>query len=88
MDAQNVIDLARQAVTVTLLISAPMLVAGLIVGLAVGLLQALTQIQDQTVAFVPKLLAMVVALTLALPWLIAQMTQYVEDLFTGIPELL
>ena len=88
MDAQDVIDLARQAVTITLLISAPMLVAGLIVGMAVGLLQALTQIQDQTVAFVPKLLAMVIALTLALPWLISQMTQYVQDLFTSIPEML
>ncbi|HEY5313575.1 MAG TPA: flagellar biosynthesis protein FliQ [Pirellulales bacterium] len=88
MNAQDAIDLGRQAMLIALLASSPVLGAGLIVGLIVGLLQALTQIQEQTVAFVPKLLAMMLALSLALPWLLVQMTQYLRDLFTGIPDLL
>ena len=55
------------------------------VGLLIGLLQALTQIQEQTVAFVPKLIAMVLVLSLALPWLIARMVQYSNELIAGIP---
>jgi flagellar biosynthetic protein FliQ len=88
MDSQDVIDLGRQAIVMTMLASAPMLVAGLVVGLVVGLLQAVTQIQEQTVAFVPKLVAMIVALALTLPWLLGQMTRYVQDIFLNIPELL
>ena len=68
-----------------LLIGAPVLVAGMAVGLLVGLLQALTQIQEQTVAFVPKLVAMILVLSLALPWLITRMVQYSSELIAGIP---
>jgi flagellar biosynthesis protein FliQ len=85
MDSQTVIDIGRQAIWNMLLIGAPVLVAGMAVGLLIGLLQALTQIQEQTVAFVPKLIAMVLVLSLALPWLIARMVQYSTDLIAGIP---
>jgi len=85
MEPQDVIDLSRHAVWITLLISAPILVAGLVVGLIVGLMQALTQIQEQTVAFVPKLVAMILVLSLTLPWLIDQMLQYSTELIAGIP---
>jgi flagellar biosynthetic protein FliQ len=88
MSPQAAVDLAREALLVATLISLPVLAAGLVVGLAIGLLQALTQIQEQTVAFVPKLLAMTAALALALPWLINQMTTYAERLFAGIPNSL
>lgn len=83
MDPQDAIDLARNAIMMSLLISAPVLVAGLVVGLIVGLLQALTQIQEQTVAFVPKLIAMVLVLSLTLPWLVTQMMQYTQEIFTN-----
>ena len=63
-------------------------VVGMLVGLFIGLLQALTQIQEQTVAFVPKLVAMVLILSLTLPWLISQMVEYTQQLFAGIPEML
>jgi flagellar biosynthesis protein FliQ len=53
------------------------------VGLVVGLMQALTQIQEQTVAFVPKFLAMVLVLSLTLPWLLTQMIQYTQDVFNS-----
>ena len=62
MDPQDAIELAREAMVMAMLISAPVLVAGMLVGLIIGLLQALTQIQEQTVAFVPKLLVMVLVL--------------------------
>ena len=86
MDSQTVIDIGREAIWNMLLIGAPVLLAGMAVGLLIGLLQALTQIQEQTVAFVPKLIAMVLVLSLALPWLIARMVQYSSDLIAGIPE--
>lgn len=86
MDAQAAIDLGREAIMITLLISAPVLLAGMAVGLVVGLLQALTQIQEQTIAFVPKIVAMTLALSVALPWLLAQMLEYSRHLFTMVPE--
>ena len=59
MDSQDAIDLTREAIMVTLLISSPVLFCGMIVGLCIGLLQAVTQVQEQTVAFVPKIVVMV-----------------------------
>jgi flagellar biosynthetic protein FliQ len=88
MDPQDAIDLGREALMFTLLISSPVMVAGLVVGLLIAFMQAVTQIQEQTVAFVPKLVAMVVVLSLALPWLIAQMVQYSHDLISHIPDTL
>jgi flagellar biosynthesis protein FliQ len=85
MDAQTVIDLGREALWMMLRIGGPVLLTALAVGLIVGLLQALTQIQEQTVVFVPKLLAMVLVLALTLPWLISQMVQYTTNLIQNIP---
>lgn len=88
MDPQDAIDLGRQAILFTLLIASPVLLAGTVVGLLIGLLQAITQIQEQTVAFVPKLVTMVLVVTLALPWLVQQMVQYAHDLIANIPNSL
>ncbi len=88
MDSQDAIDLGRQAIWLSLLIGAPVLIVGMAVGLLIGLLQALTQIQDQTISFVPKVVAMVLALGLCLPWLIQMMTEYSEDLIVNIPRML
>ena len=85
MDAQDAIDLGREAIWIALMIGSPVLLAGIIVGLLIGLFQALTQIQEQTLAFVPKIVAMVLALSIALPWLITRMLQYSTDLITEIP---
>ena len=62
------------------------LLAGVLIGLLIGLAQALTQIQDQTVAFVPKIVAMVAVLILCLPWLIQKMVEYSESLIINIPK--
>ena len=86
MDAQDAINLTQQAMLVALLLGAPILLAGVLVGLLIGLAQALTQVQDQTVAFVPKIVAMVAVLILCLPWLIQKMVEYSEALITNIPQ--
>ncbi|MBN2578117.1 MAG: flagellar biosynthesis protein FliQ [Pirellulales bacterium] len=85
MEAQTVIELGREAIWMALRVGGPVLLTALAVGLIVGLLQALTQIQEQTVVFVPKLLAMILVLSLTLPWLIAQLSQYTTNLIEGIP---
>ena len=86
MSPQDAIELGRQALIQTLLVSSPLLVAGLVVGLVIGILQAVTQVQEQTVAFVPKIIAMFAVLILVLPWLISTMVQYSGDLIYRIPE--
>jgi len=85
MDAQTAVNLTQQAMLTALLISAPILIVGVVVGLLIGLAQALTQVQDQTVAFVPKIVAMVAVLVLCLPWLVQKMVEYSEYLITNIP---
>ena len=69
----------------TLMTAAPVLIAGMTVGLLIGLFQALTQIQEQTIAFVPKIVAMIMTLSIALPWLVGQMVQYARELIENIP---
>jgi len=85
MDVNEAIDLGRQAIYMAMLISAPVLIVGMAVALVIGLLQAITQVQDQTVSFVPKIVAMVVAMSLTLPWVLTQLLQYSTELITGIP---
>lgn len=82
-----VIDLARNAALTALLLAAPMLVVALGVGLLVSVLQAVTQIQEQTLSFVPKLVAVAVIFLVALPWMIQLATRYAGDLFRSIPTL-
>jgi len=85
MDAQSAIDLAREALWTTLIVASPVLLAALVVGLVIGLLQALTQIQEQSVAFVPKIVVMLIVLSISLPWLISRMMHYTTELIGGIP---
>jgi len=85
MNPQDAIDIGREAIWTALIVSSPMLVAGMVVGLLVGLFQALTQIQEQSLAFIPKIVAMIIALSLMLPWLVARMLQYSTELIESIP---
>ena len=86
MGPEDAIDLARRAIWVAILIGSPVLLTGMAVGLIVGLLQALTQIQEQTIAFVPKIVAMVAVLSLTLPWLITQILQFTREMIVTIPQ--
>ena len=85
MDAQTAIDLGREALWTTMIVASPMLVAALVVGLLIGLFQAMTQIQEQSVVFVPKMVIMLVVLSISLPWLISRMMHYTTALIGGIP---
>ena len=61
---------------------------GAVVGLVIGLLQALTQVQDQTVSFVPKIVAMVLALSFCMPWVVQTLLDYSQNLITNIPRVI
>jgi flagellar biosynthetic protein FliQ len=82
MDTEN-IALVREALMLTLLVSAPILGAGLLVGLVISLLQAVTQVQEQTLAFVPKIVAMVLVAVLLLGWIGGQISVFAERMFGG-----
>jgi flagellar biosynthetic protein FliQ len=85
MDVQSAIDLGRQALWTTLVIASPVLIAALVIGLVIGLIQAMTQIQEQSVVFVPKIVVMLLVLSMSLPWLISRMMHYTTELIGGIP---
>jgi flagellar biosynthetic protein FliQ len=85
MDPQSVITLGQQALYVLLLLAAPLLASALIVGLAVSILQAATQINEMTLSFIPKLLAMLAALVIVGPWMVTVFVDYVRRLFESIP---
>ncbi len=87
MTPDQVAALGRQALEVLLLLSAPFLLAALLVGLAGGLLQAVTQIQEQTLAFVPKFLAILAVFLLTLPWAMDVLLRYAAGLFGGVSRL-
>ena len=83
-----VVDLARNAIMLALLVAVPMLVVALLVGLTVSVLQAVTQIQEQTLAFLPKLVGVAAVFLLALPWIIQLMVKYTTELFRSLPSLI
>ena len=83
-----VVDLARNAIMLAMLIAGPMLVVALLIGLTVSILQAVTQIQEQTLAFVPKLVGISVVFLLALPWILQLLVKYTTELFRSLPSLI
>lgn len=87
MNEAEILEVFRQAILVTLTIAAPTMLIGLLVGLLVSLFQALTQIQEMTLAFVPKILAIFGALALLMPWMIGQLTTFYERLADRIVSL-
>jgi flagellar biosynthetic protein FliQ len=82
-----IVDLATRAITMALLLAAPMLLAALVIGLLVSVFQAVTQIQEQTLSFVPKLVVVAVVFIICLPWLIHTAVKYAGELFRAVPSL-
>lgn len=76
------LQLLREALVVTLKIAAPILAAGVLVGLAVSIVQSVTSIQDQTLTFVPKIVVMVIAAVVLLPWIAQRLGEFAIELFT------
>jgi len=85
MSPEQAMTIGRQALEVTLTIAAPLLLAALVTGLVISIFQAATQINEMTLSFIPKLLAMFAVLALAGPWILQIMLDYIERLYTNIP---
>jgi flagellar biosynthetic protein FliQ len=87
MSPEAVISLIQQALEVLVLVSAPPLLTALFVGLFISIFQAATQINEMTLSFIPKLLAMFAALVLAGPWMLSTLLDFTRRLFSAIPQL-
>ena len=87
MNEDVVVSLAQSALELTLKIALPLLLAGLVVGLVVSVFQAVTQIQEMTLAFIPKILVTALVLVVAGPWMLNELLGYTEDLWGSIPSM-
>ena len=87
MENEFAIEVINQAIKVTLMLSAPMLIGALLVGVLVSIFQAVTQINEQTLSFIPKILVIIATLVIFSPWMMETMVSYTRDLFLSIPEL-
>ena len=85
MNLDSAVELVRQTLLLALLVSAPMLLIGLVVGIVVSLLQAVTQIQEQTLTFIPKIVAMVGAAIFLMPWISHMLMDYATKIFSNAP---
>ena len=85
MTPEMVMTLAHEAMYIALLLAAPLLLVSLVVGLVVSLFQAATQINESTLSFIPKLVAIAVTLVIAGPWMLTTMLDYMHRMFTSIP---
>ena len=88
MDTDTVVTLSTQAMSLALKLSIPLLGVGLIVGVLISIIQAVTSIQEQTLSFIPKVLAMAVVLVVGGPWMLNQLLSYTTDLWSRIPTLI
>lgn len=87
MTPEGAMTIGRQALEITFMVSAPLLISALITGLLVSIFQAATQINEMTLSFIPKLMVMFLVMVLAGPWMVTVMTDYMQRLFTDIPML-
>ncbi len=87
MNQDVVVNLAMDALMLGLKVAMPLLLAGLIVGLVVSVFQAVTQIQEMTLAFIPKIIAVAVVLVVGGPWMLGQLVSYTVSLYESIPEM-
>jgi flagellar biosynthetic protein FliQ len=88
MTVDQAAELTRNAVALVLLLGAPIMLMAIVVGLAISILQAVTQLQDQTLSFVPKIIAMALAGLALLPWMMHRMVEYATEIFNNIPSQL
>ncbi|MBP3037699.1 flagellar biosynthesis protein FliQ [Arthrobacter sp. zg-ZUI100] len=88
MDTNSVLDIGLQGLWVAAKLSAPVLITALVVGFAVSLVQSITQIQEVTLSFVPKAIAVGIALLVCGHWMISEMVSFTNEMFARIPQLL
>ncbi len=87
MNQDQVINLATHAMTLAMEVGGPLLLVGLTIGLLVSIFQAVTQIQEQSLAFIPKIIGVAVMIVVLGPWMLNQLVSYTEGLFNSIPTL-
>lgn len=87
MTKDSVVNLALDALMITLKVAGPVLIVALVIGLLVSVFQAITQIQELTLAFIPKIIAVGVVIALAGPWMLDQMLAWTHELLSGIPNV-
>ncbi|MFJ2990542.1 flagellar biosynthesis protein FliQ [Collimonas sp. NPDC087041] len=87
MTPESVMQIGYQAMKVTLLLGAPLLLVALVTGLIISLFQAATQINEMTLSFIPKLLAVCATMVIAGPWMLNSILDYMRQLFSSIPQL-
>lgn len=87
MDSQQVFTFGQQGLTLLLMVAAPMLLTVLVVGLVVSIFQAATQINEVTLSFVPKMVAAVAVLTIAGPWMLSTLVEYIQRTLQAIPSV-
>lgn len=87
MTPETVMTMGRQAMEVTIMVAAPMLLVALAVGLIVSIFQAATQINEMTLSFIPKLVGIFIAMIVAGPWMLSVMTDYMRQMFSSIPSM-
>lgn len=85
MTPESVMTLGQQAIELTLMLSAPLLLSALAIGLIVSIFQAATQINEQTLSFIPKLLGIFIVLVIAGPWMVTMMVDFIQRLYGNIP---
>jgi flagellar biosynthetic protein FliQ len=88
MSPETILSIGSRALEITLLLAAPLLLVALLTGLVVGAFQAATQINESTLSFIPKLLAVAATLVIAGPWMLKVLISYTRELFESIPTLL
>ncbi len=88
MSADTVMNLGAQALYMTLLLAAPLLLAALVTGLVISIFQAATQINEMTLSFIPKLVAIFATMVIAGPWMLSMLVDYMRRLFESIPNLI
>lgn len=87
MTPESIMTMGNQAIKVALLLGAPMLLVALVIGLVISIFQAATQINEATLSFIPKLIAIFATMVIAGPWMLGQMVDYMRQLFGSIPTL-
>ena len=85
MTTELIMGIASETMKITLLVSAPVLLVGLVVGLAISIFQAVTQVHEMTLTFVPKIIAVMIAMLVALPWMMNLLVSFTHNLFSNIP---
>jgi flagellar biosynthetic protein FliQ len=88
MTPEQVVTLAQNAIVLTALLSAPLLIVGMVVGILIALFQATTQIQEMTLTFVPKIFAVMATLLFFASWMMTKMINYTQDLISSLPMLI